>query len=45
MIGRNQAQVMEIKDSRMKKTNEVLSGIKYIKMCGAEKNFLEKVIT
>jgi len=34
---------METKDTRMKKTNEILSGIKYVKMCGAENKFLESV--
>ena len=29
----------------MKKTNEILVGIKYIKMCGTEEKFLESVIS
>jgi len=35
--------VMEAKDERMKKTNEVMTGIKYIKMCGIEDKFTESV--
>jgi len=35
--------MMEKKDERMKATTEVLNGIKYIKMSGWEKAFLEKV--
>ncbi len=31
------------KDDRMKITTEILNGIKYIKMSGWEKAFLEKV--
>ncbi len=34
---------MTAKDVRMKRTNEILVGIKYVKMCGTEKNFLESV--
>jgi len=34
---------METKDVRMKKTSEILSGIKYVKMCGTENKFLESV--
>jgi len=34
---------MEAKDERMKKTNEVMTGIKYIKMCGIEDKFTESV--
>jgi len=34
---------MKAKDIRMKRTNEILSGIKYIKMCGTEQKFLENV--
>jgi len=34
---------MEAKDSRMKKITEILTGIKYIKMCGMEEKFLESV--
>ena len=32
-----------MKDVRMKRTNEILIGIKYIKMCGIEEKFLELV--
>jgi len=46
-IGRNnhrcQRGVMAMKDVRMKRTNEILIGIKYIKMCGIEEKFLELV--
>jgi len=35
---------MEKKDERMKVTTEILNGIKYIKMSGWEKVFLNKVI-
>jgi len=38
-----QKKVMEAKDSRMKKITEILTGIKYIKMCGMEDKFLESV--
>jgi len=38
-----QHSVMEAKDERMKKTNEVMTGIKYIKMCGIEDKFTESV--
>jgi len=34
---------METKDVRMKKTSEILSGIKYVKMCGTENKFLDNV--
>jgi len=34
---------MEAKDERMKKANEVMTGIKYIKMCGIEDKFTESV--
>jgi len=40
-----QRAVMEAKDERMKKTNEVLTGIKYIKMCGIEDKFTDSVIS
>ncbi len=32
-----------MKDVRMKRTNEILIGIKYIKMCGIEEKFLQLV--
>jgi len=38
-----QRKVMEAKDIRMKRTNEILVGIKYVKMCGTEPKFLENV--
>ena len=34
---------MAAKDERMKKTAEVLNGIKYIKMCGLETKFIDSV--
>lgn len=34
---------MDKKDERMKITNEILNGIKYIKMSGWEQAFLKKV--
>lgn len=34
---------MEKKDDRMKLTNEIMNGIKYIKMSGSEEYFLQKV--
>lgn len=34
---------MNAKDVRIKKTTEILVGIKYIKMCGTEEKFLESV--
>ena len=37
--------LMEKKDARMKLLNEVLNGIKYIKMNGWEQKFIEKVST
>ncbi len=40
-----QAGEMKAKDIRMKRTNEILSGIKYIKMCGTEQKFLENVFS
>jgi len=36
---------MATKDERMKKTAEVLNGIKYIKMCGLETKFIDSVCT
>jgi len=35
---------MTKKDERMKVTTEILNGIKYIKMSGWEKSFLNEVI-
>jgi hypothetical protein len=35
--------VMKKKDDRMKKSEETMSGIKYIKMSGWENSFVEKV--
>jgi len=34
---------MDAQDLRVKRTNEILVGMKYIKMCGNEEKFLEKV--
>ena len=34
---------MDKKDERMKLTNEIISGIKYVKMSGWEGPFLDKV--
>jgi len=36
---------MTKKDERMKVTTEILNGIKYIKMSGWEKSFLNKVFS
>jgi len=35
---------IEAQDTRVKRTNEILTGIKYIKMSGNEEKFLENVI-
>jgi hypothetical protein len=34
---------MAAKDSRVKRTNEIFNGIKYIKMCGSENQFMDIV--
>ena len=34
---------MEKKDDRMKAANEILNGIKFVKMSGWEENFIQKV--
>ena len=34
---------MEKKDDRMKVANEILNGIKYVKMSGWEEHFMQKV--
>lgn len=34
---------MKKSDERIKSTEEVLSGIKYVKMCGWEEQFLKKI--
>lgn len=38
-----QKQVMQKRDERMKFTNEIVNGIKFIKMSGWEEIFLQKV--
>ena len=38
-----QKEFMQAKDARMKKTSEIFTGIKYIKMCGLEDKFLDGV--
>lgn len=40
---RVRTEIMENSDERMKKTTEILNGIKYIKMAGWEETFLKKV--
>lgn len=42
-VFRCQKEVMSSKDARMKKTTEILTGIKYIKMCGVEDKFFDSV--
>lgn len=42
-MNRCQKALLNAKDVRMKKTNEILTGIKYIKMWGTEEKFLESV--
>ena len=43
IVYRCQRELMAAKDVRMKRTNEILVGMKYIKMCGTEDKFLEIV--